>query len=49
MEYIKRRMIRNFTVIDKSPLRRGTGAILCMTEHLGAFDKDNLIIPIGLI
>jgi len=38
-----------FGVIDKSPLQRGTGAVLCMAERLSAFDRDNLIVPIGLL
>ena len=37
------------TLIDKSPLQRGTSAILCMADQLGAFDKENLIVPISLI
>lgn len=44
-----RRLTNVFSVIDKSPLSRGIGAVLCMAEKLGAFDKDNLIIPIGLL
>lgn len=43
------RLTRVFSIIDKSPLQVGTGAILCMTEKLSAFNKDNLIVPIGLI
>ncbi len=38
-----------FSVIEKSPLQKGTGAILCLAEKLGALDQDNLIVPIGLI
>ena len=38
-----------FELIGKSPLKRGTGAVLCMTDRLGAFDQDNLIVPISLI
>lgn len=45
----EKKMIQNFSVIEKSPLLRGTGAILCLSEKIGAFDKDNLIVPIGLI
>lgn len=41
-----KRIIRTFGVIDKSPLKLGTSAVLCMAEHLGAFDRDNLIVPI---
>jgi predicted AAA+ superfamily ATPase len=45
----EKKIVRVFSVIEKSPLKRGTGAVLCMAEKLGAFDRDNLIIPIGLI
>ena len=44
-----KRIIRAFGVIDKSPLQVGTGAVLCMAEQFGAFDKDNLIVPIWMI
>lgn len=43
------RLTRVFNVIDKSPLQRGTGAILCTAKKLSAFDKDNLIVPIWMI
>jgi len=45
----ERRLINQFNVIDKSPLKRGTGAVLCMAETLTAFDSENLIVPISLI
>ncbi len=44
-----KRFTRVFNVINKSPLKLGTGAVLCMAEQLGAFDKDNLIVPIWMI
>lgn len=44
-----KKLTKVFELIDKSPLQRGTGAILCMAEKLGAFDENNLIVPIGLI
>ncbi len=44
-----KRLTRVFGVIDKSPLRLGTGAILCMADKLSAFDSDHLIIPIWMI
>ena len=44
-----KRLTRVFSVIDKSPLQLGTGAILCMADHFSAFDKDNLIVPIWMI
>lgn len=45
----KRGLTNVFELIDKSPLERGTGAIMCMSDKLRAFDKDNLIVPIWLI
>ena len=44
-----RRIIRTFSLIDKFPLRRGISATLCMADSVGAFDSNNLIIPIWLI
>lgn len=44
-----RRIVKTFGVIDKSPLKIGAGAVLCMADKLGAFDKDNLIVPIWMI
>ena len=44
-----KKLTKVFDLIDKSPLQRGTGAVLCMADKLGAFDRDNLIIPITLI
>lgn len=43
------RLTRAFGVLDRSPMQRGTGAVLCTTEKLSAFNSDNLIIPISLI
>jgi hypothetical protein len=42
-------MISSFAALEKPHLSRGTGAIICLAEHLGAFDKDNLIVPLGLV
>jgi predicted AAA+ superfamily ATPase len=44
-----KRLIRFFNIIEKSALQRGTGAVLCMSERLSAFDRDNLIVPVWLI
>ncbi len=44
-----KRIIKTFGVIDKAPIEVGTSAVLCMAEQLGAFDKDNLIVPIWMI
>ena len=27
----------------------GTSAVLCMSDRLSAFDRENLIVPIGVI
>ena len=44
-----KRIIKTFGAIDKAPLKIGTSAVLCMAENLGAFDKNNLIVPIWMI
>lgn len=44
-----KRIFRSFGVIDKSPLQLGTGAVLCMAEQFIPYDRNNLIIPIGMI
>ncbi len=44
-----KRIVKTFGVIDKAPLKIGTSAVLCMAEQLGAFDKNNLIVPIWMI
>jgi predicted AAA+ superfamily ATPase len=43
------RLTRVFKTLDKSNLRRGTGAVLCLADKLGALDRDNLIVPVWLI
>ena len=42
-------LTRVFKVIEKSTLIRGTGAVLCTTNKLSAFDSDNLIVPVWLV
>ena len=44
-----KKLTKVFELIDRSPLKRGTGAVLCMADRLGAFDQDNLIVPISLV
>lgn len=44
-----KRITRTFSLIEKSPMRRGTSAVVCMTDNLSAFDRDNLIVPVWLI
>lgn len=43
------RIIRTFGVLDRAELEIGTGAVLCMAEQFGAFDRENLIVPIWTI
>ena len=43
------RLINTFKTIDRTGMKRGTGAIICMAEKLGAVDSENLIVPVGLI
>ncbi|MEF9921312.1 MAG: ATP-binding protein [Anaerovoracaceae bacterium] len=45
----EKRITRVFDLIDKSPLLRGPGGVLCMASSLSAFDQNNYIIPIWLI
>lgn len=44
-----KRIIKTFGLLDKSPLVLGTGGVICMAERFGAFDRNNLIIPIWLL
>ncbi len=44
-----KRIIRTFGVLDRGSLEIGTGAVLCMAEQFGAFDRENLIVPIWVI
>ena len=44
-----RAMIKSFTALEKPPLHRGTGALICLAERLSAFDQDNLIVPVGIL
>lgn len=43
------RLTKVFNLIDRSPLQRGTGVVLCTAEKLSAFNSNNLIVPIRLI
>ena len=44
-----RRITKTFDVVNKSPLERGTGAVLCLAQEFSAFDRNDLIIPIWMI
>lgn len=44
-----KRITATFSVIKKSPLERGTGAVLCLAQDFSAFDRNDLIIPVWMI
>ena len=44
-----KRIIRTFGVLDRASLEIGTSTVLCMAEQFGAFDRENLIVPIWMI
>ncbi len=44
-----RRITKTFDIVSKTPLERGTGAVLCLAQEFSAFDRDNLIVPIWMI
>ena len=37
-----RRITNTFAVVNRSPLERGTGAVLCLAQEFSAFDRDDL-------
>lgn len=41
----EKRMAAAFSVIDKTPLERGTGAVICLANGLSALSQDILIVP----
>lgn len=43
------KMVSAFSVLDKLPTERGTGAVICLSENFGALDRNTLIIPVGMI
>lgn len=44
-----KRLTRVFNVLDKPPIQRGMGAVICMSDKLNAFDSNNLIVPVGML
>lgn len=41
----EKKMTAAFSVIDKAPLERGSGAVICLADGLSALSQDILIIP----
>lgn len=42
-------LTRVFSLLDKAPLSRGKGAIVCMRPSVGVIDRENYVIPVWLI
>ncbi len=42
-------LVSAFSVLDKSTVPRGNGAIICLSQELSAIDSKNLIIPVWMI
>ena len=42
-------ILRSFSVLEKTGLNRGKGAVICMKMDLSAFDQENFIIPVWLL
>ena len=45
----EKKMTAAFSLLEKAPLKKGTGAVLCLCEGLSAFDEETLIVPISYI
>lgn len=42
-------MTRAFALLDRAPLARGTGAVVCMKQQLSALSPDCLIVPAWVV
>lgn len=42
-------ILRVFPVLDKSSLKRGNGAVICLKTDLSALNKENYIVPVWMI
>jgi len=42
-------LVKAFEMLDKGPLPRGNGAIICTREKLTALDAKNFVVPIWMI
>lgn len=45
----EKKMTTAFSLLEKAPLKKGTGAVLCLCENLSAFDEETLIVPVSYI
>ena len=42
-------ILRNFSVLEKTGLKRGKAAVVCMKMDLSAFNQENYIVPVWLL
>ena len=42
-------MIKNFEILNKSSLKVGKGAVICLKDNLSALNAENLIVPVRCI
>ncbi|WP_315375559.1 ATP-binding protein [Oribacterium sinus] len=42
-------ILRSFSVLEKTGLNRGKGAVICMKMELSAFNQENYIVPVWLL
>ena len=42
-------LINTFSVLNRSSISKGKGAVICMKQDLSAFNSDNFIIPVWMI
>ena len=42
-------LVKAFEILDKGPLPRGNGAIICTREKLTAVDAKNFVVPVWMI
>ena len=42
-------ILRTFSVLEKTGLKRGKGAVICMKMELSAFNQENFIVPVWLL
>ena len=45
----EKKMISYFSVLEKSAVPRGRGAVICMRPELSAVDAENFIVPVWMI
>ena len=47
--HIDRRIAGTFKLIERSGLKQGTGAVICMNDRLGSINENTLTVPITSI